>query len=470
MTSLSIKWRISLWISAVLIAVITIISVVAYNEFEESHLRSLDQTITAMAEGIVASLDNISNKEKWTEEVSQLTGGLDKKSSFFYRIWLDGSSSDLLTGQGPDSEQDRRLHELSEQNKPAIENYTFANIGVSGSEYRAVWMRHKINGDVVNIAVAGSSHFTYHEMHEFLRLLLILGAALIIGSIIATVWTVRCCLLPIEIAAKRLQNITHPKIRDVVFDNAKAPKELSPFIKALNDMLSRLDRVLQQQKQFTSDAAHELRTPLSLAKSTLQAAQILQSERERYMAAINDTLEDIERMEKIIQQMLILAHMDEMGQDDTNNEEVQLDVLLRELAETYRKKMELSGGKVILENIPDTTVHGNIDELIRLFSNVLDNAAKYGPPNGTIRISLENNSNNHISINIHDEGGSIPPESLPHLFDRFYRVDPSRSKKTGGAGLGLAIAREIAIRHKGDISITSDPSSGTLVSIQLARN
>ena len=469
MTSLSIKWRISLWITAVLIAVIVTISIVASNEFEESHLRSLDQTITAMADGIVASLDNISNKEKWTEEVSKLTSGLDKKSSFFYRIWLDESSSDLLTGQSPDSEQDHWLHELSEQIKPAIENATFVNIGIQGNEYRAVWMRHRINGDVVNIAVAGSSHFTFHEMHEFIRLLFILGIALIISSFVAIVWTVRCCLLPIDITAKKLHNITHPKIREVIYDNRKVPKELSPFIEALNDMLSRLDRVLQQQKQFTSDAAHELRTPLSLIKSTLQTTQMLQSEQERYQAAINDSLEDIDRMEKIIRQMLILARLDEVELDKTH-EEVQIDVLLKELAETFDKKMKISDGKVIFEEHPEVIIHGNIDELIHLFSNILENAAKYGPANGTISISLKSESDNYIIVTIHDQGGEIPNESIPHLFDRFYRVDPSRSPKTGGAGLGLAIAREIALRHNGDISITSNPDKGTFVTIRLTRN
>jgi heavy metal sensor kinase len=468
MTSLSIKWRISLWVSAVLVAVIITICIVAYNEFEESHLRNLDQTIEAMADGIVASLDNISNRETWTEEVSKVTGSLTGNSTFFYRIWLDDSSSDLLAGQSAESEQGRWLHELSEQNRPVIEESSFVNKGIPGNEYRIAWLRHKINGDVVNIAVAGSSHFTFHEMHEFLKLLFILGAGLILSSVIATFWTVRCGLLPIDITAKKLKDITYPKVRESIFDNKKAPKELSPFLEALNDMLNRLDRILEQQKQFTSDAAHELRTPLSLAKSTLQAAQMLQSDRERCVAAIDETLEDIERMEKIIRQMLLLARMDEVDVNDSDGE-VRLDVLLKELAETYGKKMELSGGRVTLDEPPDTIVHGNIDELIRLFSNILDNAVKYGPPKGTIHVSLRPDSDRHVIVDIHDEGGGIPPESLAHLFDRFYRVDPSRSQKTGGAGLGLAIARAIARRHRGDISISSDPGHGTLVRTRLAR-
>lgn len=467
MTSLSLKWRVSLWVSTVLVVVIATISIAAYIEFEESHLRSIDRTLKAMANGIVLSLDTSSNKEKWAEEVSKVTGISDENSSTLYRIWLDGASADLLVSDAPDNEHGRWLRKLSEQNRPLIEESNFVNIGLSGNEYRAVWLRHKINGDIVNIVVAGSSHYTYHEMHEFLRLLLILGTSLIIGSVVATIWTVRCGLRPINMTAERLQDITHPNIGEVIFDDKKVPKELRPFVEALNDMLSRLDKVLQQQKQFTSDAAHELRTPLSLAKSTLQAAQIHQRQPGEYRQAINDSLEDIARMEHLIEQLLVLARLDEVGRD-TANGEVQLDVLLRELAETYGKKMERSGGKIIFEEPPDMTIQGNLDELIRMFSNVLDNATKYGPPDGTIRISLKCEPDGYATVCIHDEGGKIPPEILPHLFDRFYRADPSRSKSTGGTGLGLAITREIARRHNGDISITSSPDSGTLVCIRLA--
>jgi len=469
MTSLSLKWRVSLWVSTVLVAVIITISIVAHIEFEESHLRHIDQILTAMVNGIVASLDSHWDKEKLTEEVRMVTGRSDRNSSTLYRIWVDGSTANLLVSDGPDSERGRWLHELQAQSSPAQEQYAFMSIGIPGDEYRAVWTRHKIDEDIINIVVADSSHFTYHEMREFLRLLFILGGSLILGSVAATMWTVRCGLRPIAMTAERLDRISRPNVGKALFDNLKIPEELHPFVQALRDMLIRLDKVLQQQKQFTSDAAHELRTPLALAKSTLQAAQMHQRQTDEYRQAIDDTLEDIGRMEHLTEQLLVLARMDEVS-EYTATGEVQLDVLLRELAETYGEKMKLSGGKVILEEPPVMTIRGDLDDLIRLFSNVLHNATKYGPPDGTIRITLRCGPDSYAMVCFHDEGGNIPPESLPHLFDRFYRVDHSRSSSTGGAGLGLAIAREIARRHNGDISITSNAGSGTLVCIRLARN
>jgi signal transduction histidine kinase len=466
MKSLSLKWRVSLWITSVLVAVIATISIVAFIEFEESHLRNIDRTLLAMAKGIAASLNDHQGTEELRKEAQAITGRGSWNSSTFYRIWMDGSSTDLLVSDMPDSRYGSWLRELPSQNKPLQEEPTFIDMGQPHDEYRAVWIREKTDQGTANIVVAGSSHHTYHEMYEFGRMMIVLGGSLILGSIVAVMWTVRCGLLPIHMAAERLDNISRPNAGKTLFDDLKIPGELCPFIEALKEMLDRLDRVLRQQKQFTSDAAHELRTPLALAKSTLQVAQMNQRNITEYKQAISDVLKDVDRMEHLAEQLLTLARMDEMN-GEVALTEVQLDVLLGGLAETFGKKIQSSGGQVVLEESPVTMVRGNLDELIRLFSNILDNAVKYGPPNGSVRITLERNPDSYVTVRIHDEGGNIPATALPHLYDRFYRVDPSRSSSTGGAGLGLAIAKEIVLHHEGDISITSNPGSGTVVSIRL---
>ncbi|MBL7187661.1 MAG: hypothetical protein ISS70_15170 [Phycisphaerae bacterium] len=463
MTSLSLKWRVSLWVSAVIAAVIATISIVAKVEFEESHLRSIDRTLLAMANGIAASLNDPQGDEELMRDIQAVTGRPGRNSSTSYRIWMDGSSTDLLASDTPDSKYGRWLRELPDRSSPAQEELTFVNIGQPHDEYRAVWMREKTDEGTVNIVVADSSHFSHHEMYEFERLLLVLGGSLILGSVVAVMWTVRCGLRPIHVTAERLNHIYHissPNAEKAFLDDLKIPDELRPFVEALRNMLNRLDRVLQQQKQFTSDAAHELRTPLALAKSTLQTAQMNQEDASENRQAIVDVLKDVVRMEHLTEQLLVLARMDETNEQVIT--EVQLDVLLSELAETFGEKIRSSGGKVILEGLPVTTVRGNLDELIRVFSNVLDNAAKYGPSNGAVRITLEHTPDSYATARIHDEGGSIPADALPHLCDRFYRADQSRCSSTGGAGLGLAIAREIVSRHDGNISITSDAGSGTL--------
>lgn len=469
MICLSLKWRVSLWVSAVLVAVIVTISAVAYDEFEESHLREMDQTLLAMANGILGSLEGHQSKEELEKEIRAVTAASSPYTPAFpYRIWMEDSSVDLFISNPPDSEHGRWLRELPGRGSVPREEPTFVNISRPRDEYRAVWMRHEIDQGVVNIVVAGSSHFTFHELREYLRLLLILGASLIASSVVAITWTVRRGLRPVDTTAKQLRDIAHPNIGEVDFSEKKVPEELRPFVRALTDMLGRLKGVLQQQEQFTSDAAHELRTPLASAKSTLQAVQLHPRQPEEYRRAINDALEDIARMELLIGQLLTLARLDEIH-ERTATAQVELHVLLGELAESYDQKATQTGGKVIFENSSYATVRGDLDELVRLFSNVLDNAVRYGPPAGTTSVALKGGPDGYATVCIHDEGGNIPPEALPYLFDRFYRVDHSHSSSTGGAGLGLAIAREIVRRHDGEISITSDTCSGTLVCIRLPR-
>ncbi len=146
-----------------------------------------------------------------------------------------------------------------------------------------------------------------------------------------------------------------------------------------------------------------------------------------------------------------------------------MDILLKSLADVFADRAEQQGASVVYANDAAVCVQGDETELRQLFSNLLDNALRYGPPKGIVRITLQDGPGPWVTTCVHDEGGAIPPEKLPHLFDRFYRVDSSRSQASGGAGLGLAIAREIVLRHHGDIAITSDPQTGTSVIVRLPR-
>jgi len=379
---------------------------------------------------------------------------------------MDGSSSDLLASAVLDAEHGRWLRELSDRACPLPGQPLLTNIGHRGDEHRAIWLRRQVDDGIVNVVLAGSSRAIWRELRGFQILLPILGLSLVVTSAVAVVLSIRWGLRPIGVTARRLQQITHPNVGNTLFDGLKVPEELRPFAAALTEMLSRLDKVLQQQKQFTSDAAHELRTPLAVVKSTLQTTQMYQRKADEYKRAIDDALKDVARMERLTEQLLVLAHLDETDERIAVTE-LQLDSLLRDLVEIYDEKISRSGGSAILEEPTASTVRGDSDELTRLFGNILDNAVRYGPADGTVRITVKREPDNCATVLVHNEGPGIPPQALPHLFERFYRVDCSRSSSTGGVGLGLAIAREIARRHGGDILITSERDSGTLVCIKL---
>ena len=151
-------------------------------------------------------------------------------------------------------------------------------------------------------------------------------------------------------------------------------------------------------------------------------------------------------------------------------------VVITTLVVAYREMVEAVGpfaesspeaAVVLDEPVPRAVIRGRRQELVRLLSNLIDNAVRHGPPGGTVTVGAERCGDRRVRITVHDEGGNIPPESIPHLTERFYRVDASRARASGGTGLGLAIAAEIAQRHAGGIEIQSSPGEGTCVSLAL---
>jgi len=266
-----------------------------------------------------------------------------------------------------------------------------------------------------------------------------------------------------------MKHVTHRNLgRDSPIQGNVAA-ELEPFQEALDDMFARLNAAMRQQEQFTADAAHDLRTPLAVMKSTLQTLQIRPRTVAEYQESVDDLLRDIDRMERFVQQLLTLARLDAIDKvsDPT---EVRLDLLLQALTDTFMDRAERRGTHLVCEPNATLSVEGNETELWQLFSNLLDNALRYGPSSGVVRITLEDGPGPWVTTCVHDEGGAIPPDKLPHLFDRFYRAESSRSEESGGTGLGLAIAREIVLRHGGDIAIASDLQTGTSVIVHLPRS
>ncbi len=373
---------------------------------------------------------------------------------------------------------------------PGTENYY--NITINGYPYRTMWLRKPYKGQkILNILMARSSKYSYHEMAEYLRLLLIMGAIIMLGGILVTFLMTSLLLKPIRLTAKRLQQITHQNLDQEHLEGLPACQEMQPFVTAVRNMLTRLDNAMQQQKQFIADASHELRTPLTIVKSTLQTINRKQRSVAEYQQAINESLEDLARMEQLTENLLSLARLDE-NKNPHKNQQLQLNKLLKEIVKLYTQKAKSLGKKstIILQQKQTEPVHitGDETKLKQLFGNIIDNALKYGPTDKPIQITINKiintntdtninatknkntTPNNLVEICIHDEGGQIPPQALKHLFDRFYREDASRCRKTGGSGLGLSIAREIARVHNGTITITSEKTNGTNVCVTLPAN
>ncbi len=473
MKPLSIKLRLSLLVSLVTVAVILTVSIVAYVELEESLLDNVDEVLRAMGEGVVAAFDEHEEPQARAAAFRSVIGGTNVRDPAWCRVWTDDGDRDLFASELPDGPYRELFLRPPRNAQPEVGESSFFNI-ISDVDRdrkhacRAVWIRRVSEHQVVNILVGRSSHYVYHELSEFYRLLLIVGASLMLLTFLLVPVFVSWGLSPIAQASTQLRTITHRSLgQDIMFTSETTP-ELRPFVGALEEMLGRLDKAMRQQEQFIADAAHELRTPVAVIKSTLQTARLQHRTGGEYEQDIDETLQDIGRLERLIEQLLSLSRFE--GVDEPHRPaKVRLDALLDDVVHMFEVQAAQQGGRVILSEATCTWVRGDENEFRQLFSNLLDNAVRYGPAKGTVRVTLQDGSDKQVTITIHDEGGQIPSESLPHLFDRFYRVDSSRSQASGGSGLGLAIAREIAHRHGGDIEIASDPQAGTLAMVHLPK-
>jgi two-component system, OmpR family, manganese sensing sensor histidine kinase len=231
----------------------------------------------------------------------------------------------------------------------------------------------------------------------------------------------------------------------------------------------------QRLKQFTADASHELRNPIAVIQTNVQVAL---ADPEAEVADQQKHLQVIERLTRrlgrLVEDLLFLARQDSGAAPPRSPV-----VLAKLLAETVEEQRTIAADKQIhLDlSVPDEfaqeTVFADRDQIIRVCTNIIANALQYTPIDGTVKLSLnqiKRSGQNHLQIKVADTGSGIPAEAIPQVFERFYRVDPARSKSSGGTGLGLSIAKAIVDNHQGQITIESPAHQGTIVTITLPQN
>ncbi len=244
-----------------------------------------------------------------------------------------------------------------------------------------------------------------------------------------------------------------------------SPDEVGRLAATFDRMLDRLEEAFARQRRFTADASHELRTPLALLTSRADVALDRPRTLAEYREALTGIRDDAARMAQLLGELLTLARADR-GQDLLARESVALADLVADTLAALEplatdRQVTLQAGALL-----PCTVTGDQTRLTQLLINLLDNALKYTPAGGQVTVRLARDADMAI-LSVADTGIGIPPEYLPRLFERFYRVDTARARNEGGAGLGLAIAEWIAQAHGGTIAVTSRSGDGSVFSVRL---
>lgn len=258
-------------------------------------------------------------------------------------------------------------------------------------------------------------------------------------------------LLPLRDMVQVAHGITASRLdRRLQLD--EVPTELLDMATAFNQMLDRLQDSFKRLSDFSSDLAHELRTPISNLMTESQVVLSRARSADEYREVLYSNLEEYDRLARMISDMLFLAKADH-GLIALHSEPVDLGREVRQLFEFYEALSDEQGVRLTLEG--EGTANGDDLMLRRALSNLLSNALRHTPRDGTITVSISRAGAGEMHIAVENTGRTIPPEHLPRLFDRFYQVDPSRHRTHEGAGLGLAITQSIVEAHGGMIAATS---------------
>ncbi len=335
----------------------------------------------------------------------------------------------------------------------------------SGSvHYRARRTKITVKDESYDLAVATSTAEADGFLQQF-RLLL-LGAAPMLALIASMggYWMSRRVLTPVDELTSAARHISLDNLGQRL-PVQKTGDELERLGDTWNEMLGRLDNAVERMRRFTADASHELRTPISIIRTTAELALRRERDPEEYRKALENVHREAEWMTQLAEDLLLLARADS-GTFVLRGEKVEGDALARRFADDAAPGAEVRG-IAMHERLGAGTaqVTGDGRALRRLLTNLVDNAVQHTPPDGTIEIETSAGGG-LVAIAVRNSGEGIRSEDLPHIFERFYRGDPSRTRENG-AGLGLAIARTIAQAHGAEIEVVSTLGKGAVFSVKM---
>jgi heavy metal sensor kinase len=460
--NLPIKWKLTLWYGLILASILVVFSSGVYVYFRNSLQKSIDAKIKSLGEVISSSITDTHNASVFGNFERYLENVLGKKpKGKFIQIMdrtgrIGAKMNDIETETLPTSFstleralQGEIVYETIERVKPRL---------------RMVTIPIMDNKKVSSIIQVGTSLEDFDETMKKLLIIMIISIPTSISvTIICGYFLAKKALKPVDQIRKAAVKISSRNL-DERIDVGGRKDELSRLAQTFNEMISRLKDSFQRINQFSIDVSHELKTPLTILKGETEVALRKDRDNENYKKILSSNLEEIDRMSKIIDDLLLLSKAD-LKEMKLNVEDVALRDLIADVCVDMKIFADNKGIGLDVKELEDVKLKGDELKLRRMLWNIVENGIKYTQKGGKIEI-MSYISNGFICIDVKDNGIGIPENDIKYIFDRFYRGDKSR-KRESGSGLGLSISKWIAEAHQGIIEVKSKTLEGSLFTIKL---
>lgn len=348
----------------------------------------------------------------------------------------------------------------SQQYKGDIGDSVFASIKLNGKDVRL----HVKRSDEAIISLGYTLDDVKYTLNGLLDMLLIAVPLILVVSVSGGIMLTNLSLRSIDDITTSAQKITANNLSNRL-PSTPADDEIGRLTTTLNEMIERLEKSFSQTKQFTSDASHELKTPLTILRGELELALITEKSPEEYQRVLESSLEEVIRLTNVAETLLELSRAD-TGQVKMNFEKANLTKLVAEIAEDAEILAEIKDINVCSILQKDISIDLDQPRMHQAILNIVENAIKYTENGGTVIIELLQRDT-HVELTVTDTGIGIPEDKLKDVFKRFYRVNKKRTHSIQGNGLGLSIVKWIVNAHNGKIDIQSKVKKGTKMIIQL---
>lgn len=341
----------------------------------------------------------------------------------------------------------------------------YRDLSLGGKTFRFLRRQIEVNGRVYIVQTGVPSDHIMRTLSLFRRYLLLLAPMLLFAAAAGGYWLSRRALSPVDAITHTARNISGTNLSSRL-EKLTTGDELQRLSDTLNEMLDRLEDAFRRITQFTADASHELRTPISIIRTESEIALRRSRDVEEYRVALRHILLEAERTSSLVDELLSFARAD-AGRETQRLQLLDLRSVIAEIGAEWRP-LVTARNLELHQTIADEELVILADPIAlkRVAAILLDNAVKYTPAPGIIELSVEQRGNSG-SIIVRDSGIGVPEEDQPRIFERFYRVDKARSRELGGSGLGLAIAKWIVQQHHGAITVQSSPGKGSTFRVDL---